>query len=98
MIDSKPTASTLIGVLPIGISRVSATKVPSATIAKALSQEWGSSVGDRQPIMSHGSALVSPSSLSGRDHKFVGKCGTIVVISAGVTAIQTTNKHVGLAV
>jgi hypothetical protein len=33
MIDSKPTASTLIGVLPIGISCVSATKVPSATIA-----------------------------------------------------------------
>jgi hypothetical protein len=30
--------------------------------------------------------------------QIVGKCGTIVVISAGVTAIRTTNKHVGLAV
>jgi DNA-binding beta-propeller fold protein YncE len=34
----------------------------------ALSHESGSSEGDRQATMSHGSAFVSPSSLSGRDH------------------------------
>ena len=63
----------------------------------ALSHESGSSEGDTQATMSHSSAFVSPSSLSGRDHSTrdlaLSSLHAELTRRGGTTSCQKLRRH-----